>query len=114
MLSLILLLYGILLCGLVGGLFGRKLQVNSQNEVLLKRMAIEGVMAIQAQDNPRIVEHKLAVFIQPKDRPSGKNQETVGPVPVKGSYARRARAIYICKARVDPALSARGHRDVRD
>ena len=77
------LLYGILLCGLVGGLFGRKLQVNSQNEVLFKRMAIEGVMAIQAQDNPRIVEHKLAVFIQPKDRPSGKNQETVGPVPVK-------------------------------
>ena len=65
------LLYGTLLYGLVGGLFARKLQAYSQNEILVKRMTIEGIMGIQSGDNPRIVEHKLAVFVAPKYRPSG-------------------------------------------
>jgi chemotaxis protein MotA len=64
------LLYGALLYGLVGGPFGRKLQAYSENEVLVKRMTIEAIMAIQSGDNPRIVEHKLAVFVAPKCRPS--------------------------------------------
>ena len=75
------LLYGALLYGLVGGPFGRKLQAYSQNEILVKRMTIEGIMSIQSGDNPRIVEHKLSVFIQPKYRPSGeKPMPKVSPI----------------------------------
>ena len=36
---------------------------------LAKRMIIEGIMSIQSGDNPRIVEHKLSVFLSPKVRP---------------------------------------------
>lgn len=63
------LLYG----GLLGGVFAfplsRKLAERTADETLVKRMAIEGVMAIQSGDNPRIVEHKLAVFLGPNERP---------------------------------------------
>lgn len=65
------LLYGGVLAGLVGLPFERKLEAYSQMEILLKRMIIEGIMAIQSGDNPRIVEYKLSVFIAPKYRPNG-------------------------------------------
>lgn len=48
-----------------------KLRHYSQAEALVKRLIIEAVMCIQSGDNPRIVEHKLAVFLQPALRPSG-------------------------------------------
>ena len=38
------LLYGTLLYGLVGGPFGRKLQAYAENETLVKRMTIEGII----------------------------------------------------------------------
>ena len=50
-------------------------------EFLAKRMVIESVMSIQSGDNPRIVEHKLSVFIEPKLRPypPGPAAETAPP-----------------------------------
>lgn len=47
-----------------------KLATYSSKEILIKRMIIEGIMAIQQGDNPRIVEHKLSVFLPPGSRPS--------------------------------------------
>ena len=82
------LLYGALLYGLVGGPFGRKLQAYSQNEILVKRMTIEGIMSIQSGDNPRIVEHKLSVFIQPKHRPSGEKPRPTPPPPPVEDHTR--------------------------
>jgi chemotaxis protein MotA len=38
-------------------------------------MIIEGIMSIQSGDNPRIVEHKLSVFLSPKSRPSTEERE---------------------------------------
>ena len=73
------LLYGVLLYALVGGAFARKLARHYAKERLLCRMAIEGVMAIQAGDNPRIIQYKLAVFVAPKDRPMG--NELPEPLP---------------------------------
>jgi chemotaxis protein MotA len=46
-----------------------KLKTYSQKELLGKRMIIEGIMAIQSGDNPRIVQHKLSVFLAPGMRP---------------------------------------------
>ena len=73
------LLYGVLLYALVGGAFARKLAQHHAKERLLCQMIIEGVMAIQAGDNPRIIQHKLAVFVAPKDRPTG--DELPEPLP---------------------------------
>ncbi|MFP6643168.1 MAG: FliG C-terminal domain-containing protein [Candidatus Latescibacterota bacterium] len=58
-----------------------KLRVYSEAEVLAKRLVIEAIMAIQSGDNPRIVEHKLSVFLPPARRPSGDRH------PVKSSLA---------------------------
>lgn len=43
-----------------------KLKVRSEEEVLLRMMVVEGVVSIQAGDNPRIVEEKLKAFLPPK------------------------------------------------
>ena len=43
-----------------------KLKQNSQQEVLLREVMLEGILAISAGDNPRIVEEKLKAFLPPK------------------------------------------------
>jgi len=79
------LLYGVILAGLVAWPFARKLGEYSEREVLTKLMVIEGIMAIQSGDNPRIVEHKLSVFLEPRFRPSGeKPAPPPAPRPVPG------------------------------
>lgn len=66
------LLLGGVLAGFVALPLSRKLGVYSQKEVLRRRMIIEGIMAIQSGDNPRIIEHKLSVFLAPKERPTAR------------------------------------------
>ena len=63
--------YGVLIFGLMQTLTNR-LEVADAQESLHKRMVTESVMNLQSGDNPRIVEHKLSVFIEPRSRPSGK------------------------------------------
>ena len=67
----------------------KKLKIYSKEESLNKRMIIEGIMAIQQGDNPRIVERKLSVFLSPSMRgsaeegrpwPSSKNAQNVPKV----------------------------------
>ncbi|MBI2559843.1 MAG: motility protein A, partial [Planctomycetes bacterium] len=40
----------------------------SQEEMLLKKMMTEGVIAIQGGDNPTIIQEKLVAFLSPKAR----------------------------------------------
>jgi chemotaxis protein MotA len=42
-----------------------KLRARSQEEVLLRQVVIEGVLAIQAGENPRVIEEKLRAFLPP-------------------------------------------------
>ena len=75
------LLYGVVLYGLVGGPFARKLEAISARESLVKKMMTEAVMAIQSGDNPRIIEHKLAAFMAPKNRPRDPHPALPPPPP---------------------------------
>ena len=77
------LFYGGVLTSLIGLPSARKLKEYSAREMLVKRMIIEGIMAIQSGDNPRIVEHKLSVFLAPRLRPSS-------PAPQPSPPARDA------------------------
>jgi len=55
-----------------------KLKQNSQQEVLLREVMLEGILAISAGDNPRIVEEKLKAFLPPRmkmDMEAAKAQE---------------------------------------
>ncbi len=45
-----------------------KLETRSKEEMLIKNMVIEGIMAIQSGDSPRIVEEKLKSFLSPTMR----------------------------------------------
>lgn len=67
-LALVTTLYGAILANVVYKPFSEKLRNLNNHEMLMKRMVVEGIMAIQSGDNPRIVEHKLMVFLPPKHR----------------------------------------------
>ncbi len=58
--------YGIGLANLVFLPISFKLKQNSQQEVLLREVMLEGILSISAGDNPRIVEEKLKAFLPPK------------------------------------------------
>jgi chemotaxis protein MotA len=68
--ALLTTMYGAILANIAFGPVAQKLKTYSSKEQLAKRMIIEGIMSIQSGDNPRIVEHKLSVFLSPKVRPT--------------------------------------------
>jgi chemotaxis protein MotA len=45
-----------------------KLKAVSEEEVELRTLTLEGILAIQAGDNPRVVEDKLMAFVPPAER----------------------------------------------
>ncbi len=61
-------LYGVGSSNLVFLPVGTKLKNCADDEVAGKEMLIEGILAIQSGDNPRIVEEKLIAFLSTKDR----------------------------------------------
>ena len=69
-LALLTTMYGAIIAQVFCAPIAAKLKTYSAKEVLTKQMIIEGIMAIQSGDNPRIVEYKLGVFLPPKMRPS--------------------------------------------
>ena len=67
--ALLTTFYGSLLANLVMIPLEGKLKSRSAEEILIKEVAIEGVMSIQSGDNPRILEQKLLAFLSPSIRP---------------------------------------------
>ena len=61
-------LYGVCSANLLFLPLGNKLKAISHEEVLVREIMMEGILAIQAGDNPRIVEEKLKAFLSPKIR----------------------------------------------
>ena len=61
-------LYGIGIANLVFIPIGNKLKMRSNQEILLREVMIEGILSIQAGDNPRIVEEELKAFMPPSLR----------------------------------------------
>ena len=47
---------------------GTKLKGKSEDEVLFRCISVEGILAIQAGENPRIVEERLTGFLDPRTR----------------------------------------------
>jgi chemotaxis protein MotA len=64
--ALLTTFYGILLANLFFLPIAGKLRTRSKEEVINKQMIIEGIIAIQAGDNHRIVEHKMKAFLAPE------------------------------------------------
>jgi chemotaxis protein MotA len=61
-------LFGVASANLFWGPFGQRLKRKSEEEVAHRRMILEGILAIQAGDAPRLVRSKLEGFLSPADR----------------------------------------------
>lgn len=68
--ALLTTLYGAILANAICIPMAEKLMYYSRMEVQARMMILQGVMAIQSGDNPRIVEQKLNVFLPPGKRVS--------------------------------------------
>jgi chemotaxis protein MotA len=65
-------LYGVGAANVVLLPVANRLQALSQEEIELRTLTLEGVLAIQSGDNPRVVADKLAAFIPPAERSAAK------------------------------------------
>ncbi len=74
-------LYGVSSANLIFLPIGNKLKSRSAEEVLVREIIVEGILAVQAGDNPRIVEDKLKAFLAPKLR---RALGTFGAAPLRG------------------------------
>lgn len=66
--ALLTTLYGTILANLVASPIANKMRVFSREELLMKEVLIEGMLSIQAGENPRIIEEKLKAFLSPDMR----------------------------------------------
>jgi chemotaxis protein MotA len=63
--ALLTTFYGAVLANVFFLPLAGKLETRSRDEVMIREMIIDGIMAIQSGDSPRIVEEKLKSFLSP-------------------------------------------------
>lgn len=66
--ALLTTMYGSMLANWLCAPVANKMKANSGKEVMVKQIMIEGLLSIQAGENPRVIEEKLKSFVAPKDR----------------------------------------------
>lgn len=76
--ALITTLYGSLLANWLATPVANKLKAQNAEEMMQKEIMIEGLLSIQAGENPRVIEEKLKSFLAPKDRTQEKEEEVGG------------------------------------
>lgn len=66
--ALVTTLYGSMLANWLCAPVANKLSGQNDEEIKLKEIMIEGILSIQAGENPRVIEEKLKSFVSPKER----------------------------------------------
>ncbi|MDX9872905.1 MAG: MotA/TolQ/ExbB proton channel family protein [Clostridia bacterium] len=66
--ALITTFYGSLMANLIFIPIAGKLKLRSSEEIMQKEIIIEGVLSIQAGENPRIVAEKMKTFLTPEEK----------------------------------------------
>lgn len=66
--ALITTLYGSILANWICSPVANKLKAYNADEIMLKEIMIEGLLSIQAGENPRVIEEKLKSFLAPAER----------------------------------------------
>lgn len=66
--ALITTFYGCVLAHLLFSPIGKKLRIRNDEELLYKQIMIEGILAIQAGDNPKFLKEKLLTYMSQKER----------------------------------------------
>lgn len=63
--ALVTTFYGSLIANFIATPIANKLKLNSDDEILHKQVMVEGLLSIQAGENPRVIEEKLKAFLSP-------------------------------------------------
>ncbi|MDX2462966.1 MAG: flagellar motor protein PomA [Porticoccus sp.] len=66
--ALLTTLYGAMLANMVAIPIADKLELRKRDEGIVKAICIDGVLAIQEGQNPRIIESMLKAYLEPKKR----------------------------------------------
>ncbi len=74
--ALLTTLYGSLLANWICTPIAFKLKTNNEIEIMVKEVMVEGLLSIQAGENPRVIEEKLKSFLAPSARESMGEEET--------------------------------------
>lgn len=61
-------IYGLVLANLLLFPMASKLRLRSEEELLIRELILEGILSIQAGDNPRILEERLKAFLSSEER----------------------------------------------
>lgn len=76
--ALVTTLYGSIIANWLCAPTAAKLSVNNDTEIMLKEVTVEGLLSIQAGENPRVIEEKLKSFLSPKMREGMSNEQAGG------------------------------------
>ncbi len=82
--ALLTTFYGALMANLIFIPIAGKLELKSNEELLEKKIVLEGIIAIQSGMNPRILEEKLKAFLSPEAREKEQVREGGPAVDVPG------------------------------
>ena len=73
--ALLTTLYGSLIANWLAGPTAAKLKVNNDMEITMREITVEGLLSIQAGENPRVIEEKLKSFLAPSDRDNAGSED---------------------------------------
>ena len=76
--ALLTTLYGSLIANWLCTPISYKLKANDAIEVVMREITIEGLLSIQAGENPRVIEEKLKSFLAPAARNALSEQRDLG------------------------------------
>ncbi len=72
-------LWGILSANLIWLPLAGKLRARSEEEISYRHLLLEGILALQAGENPRIVKDKLNAFLPPAERKEDEGEKAKAP-----------------------------------
>lgn len=73
--ALVTTYYGSVLANWICTPVANKLKANNGSEIMIKEVMVEGLLSIQAGENPRVIEEKLKSFLAPGQRVNIGEQE---------------------------------------
>lgn len=76
--ALVTTFYGCILAHLLFGPMAKKLRIRNDEELLYKQIIIEGVLSIQAGDNPKYLEEKLLSYLSQKQQTKIMKKKSAG------------------------------------
>ncbi len=72
--ALITTFYGAILANWICTPIATKLKSKNASEIMIKELMVEGLLSIQAGENPRVIEEKLKSFLSPSRREAFKEE----------------------------------------